>query len=35
MATEKTTDKTFDQDVLQASGPVLVDSGPNGAAPAR
>ena len=25
MATEKTTDNTFEQDVLKASGPVLVD----------
>ena len=25
MATEKTTDQNFEQDVLQASGPVLVD----------
>ena len=25
MATEKTTDQSFDQDVLKASGPVLVD----------
>jgi hypothetical protein len=29
---DKTTDATFDQDVLKANGPVVVDSGRNGAA---